>query len=238
MEDDSSGNGEFGNRLEIKMVAPDKLKPHSKNPRLHADSALAALVQSLGDFGFTNPILVSQDNVIIAGHLRWRAAKRRGDKKVPVIYLPLKGAKLDAYLIADNRLHYDTLWDDDLLKGMIEEFKALGFDTQYTYFSDAEIGEILLGEDINPMQDDPSGIGIMVIKSDDKMGGGKEDDGEGLGGGDGGLGSGGKSEEGYEDMCPFCGAILLLNKRGDVIKAGEPSPDEEYQEDNEPEKGE
>lgn len=225
------------NRLEIKMVAPDKLKPHPKNPRLHPDSAIAALVQSLNDFGFTNPILASTENTIIAGHARWRAAKRRGDKTVPVVYLPLKGAKLDAYLIADNRLHYDTMWDNDLLKSMLEEFKALGFDTQYTYFSDTEIKEILLGEDVNPMADDPSGIGITIIKQ-----GGDGDvtsidqRPEGGSGGDG-LGGGSGRAEGYDGMCPYCGATLLIDRKGNVINSGEPMPDDP-DEDDEPEKGE
>lgn len=223
-------------RLEIKMVKPDVLKPHPKNPRIHPDSAIAALVQSLNDFGFTNPILVSGENTIIAGHARWRAAKRRGDKTVPVIYLPLKGAKIDAYLIADNRLHYDTMWDDDLLKAMIEEFKALGFDTQYTFFSDTEIKEILLGEDINPLQDDPSGIGITIIKQ-----GGDGDIIDQRPEGNSGSGEGGSGEskaEGYSDMCPFCGAMLLVDRKGNVVQASDPMPEDDFEEDNEPEKGE
>ncbi len=110
---------------QVQMVAIDELKPHPKNPRKHSEKAIKKLVASIREFGWTNPILVSEDGVVLAGHARLKAAKRAGLKEVPVIVLPLSGAKADAYMIADNRLQEDSDWDEELLAELVEELEAI-----------------------------------------------------------------------------------------------------------------
>lgn len=63
----------------------DKLIPYARNSRTHNDEQVAQIVASIKEFGFTNPILVGADDVIIAGHGRLLAAQRMGLKEVPVV---------------------------------------------------------------------------------------------------------------------------------------------------------
>jgi ParB-like chromosome segregation protein Spo0J len=59
-----------GENMEIKIMPISELKPHPKNPRVHPDSAIEKLERSIKEFGWTNPILVSADGYILAGHAR------------------------------------------------------------------------------------------------------------------------------------------------------------------------
>jgi len=79
--------------------------------------------------------------VVLAGHARLKAAKKAGMKEVPVIVLPLSGAKADAYMIADNRLQEDSDWDEELLAELVEELKDQ-IDLAITGLEEKEINEI------------------------------------------------------------------------------------------------
>jgi len=128
---------------QVQMVAIDELKPHPKNPRKHSEKAIKKLVASIREFGWTNPILVSEDGVVLAGHARLKAAKRAGLKEVPVIVLPLSGAKADAYMIADNRLQDETDWDYEKLKDLLQELDTGEFDLELTGFDMDEIEDLM-----------------------------------------------------------------------------------------------
>jgi len=120
--------------VRVKTVKISELRPHPKNPRVHPDSALDKLVRSIKEFGWTNPILVSADGYVIAGHARLKAAEKAGIEEVPVIYLPLEGAKAEAYLIADNRLQDETDWDYEKLKDLLQELDTGELDLELTGF--------------------------------------------------------------------------------------------------------
>ena len=79
--------------LEIKKVDISSLKPHPKNPRVHPDSLINKIQSSIKEFGWTNPILVSADGYILAGHARLKAAHKMGLMQVPVICLPFDGSR-------------------------------------------------------------------------------------------------------------------------------------------------
>jgi len=129
--------------LELKIIEIDKLKPHPKNPRIHPKSALEKLKRSIQEFGWTNPVLVSEDGFILAGHARVKAAKELGIKEVPVIFLPLTGEKAEAYMIADNKLQELTEWDTKSLEKIMKELKEADIDLEITGFSDKEIKKML-----------------------------------------------------------------------------------------------
>lgn len=133
------------NNLKIETVKITDLKPHPKNPRIHPESGIEKLVKSIKEFGWTNPILASRDKYILAGHARLKAAQRAGLKEVPVIFLPLDGAKALAYLIADNRLQEETTWDNDLLAELVNELKNFDYDLELTGFDLEESNEIING---------------------------------------------------------------------------------------------
>lgn len=129
--------------MEVKKVKIDELKPHPKNPRIHPDSAIEKLERSIREFGWTNPVLVSRDGYILAGHARVKAAKKAGIEEVPVIYLELEGAKAEAYMIADNRLQEETKWDNEILEKLIKDLSEIDFDLKLTGFDKGEIDDIL-----------------------------------------------------------------------------------------------
>jgi len=129
--------------MEVKTVKISELKPHPKNPRVHPDSAIEKLERSIKEFGWTNPILVSADGYILAGHARLKAAEKAGIEEVPVIYLPLEGAKAEAYLIADNRLQDETDWDLPKLKDLLQELDTGEFDLELTGFDMGEIEDLM-----------------------------------------------------------------------------------------------
>ena len=129
--------------MEIKTVKINDLKPHPKNPRVHPDSAIDKLVRSIKEYGWTNPVLVSADGYVLAGHARLKAAEKAGISEVPVIYLPLEGAKAEAYLIADNRLQDETDWDYEKLKDLLQELDTGEFDLELTGFDMDEIEDLM-----------------------------------------------------------------------------------------------
>jgi len=129
--------------MEIKTVKISELRPHPKNPRVHPDSAIDKLVRSIKEYGWTNPILVSADGYVIAGHARLKAAEKAGISEVPVIYLPLEGAKAEAYLITDNRLQDETDWDLPKLKDLLQELDTGEFDLELTGFDMDEIEDLM-----------------------------------------------------------------------------------------------
>ena len=125
--------------MHVEMVKVKELRPHPRNPRVHPEAAIAKLVRSIEEFGFTNPVLVSADGLILAGHARVKAAEKAGLTEVPVIRLPLSGAKADAYLIADNRLQDETDWSLPELKDLLGDLDTGDFDLRLTGFDLHEV---------------------------------------------------------------------------------------------------
>ena len=128
---------------EIKYIKLSELRPHPKNPRVHPDKLIAKLARSIGEFGFTNPVLVDADSRILAGHARCKAAEKMGMESVPALVLPLTGAAADAYVIADNKLNGLSSWDEAVLADLVAEIDAANFDVELTGFDPDEIDALL-----------------------------------------------------------------------------------------------
>jgi ParB-like chromosome segregation protein Spo0J len=73
--------------LQVRFVPVDQLIPYIRNSRTHTDQQIAQVAASIREFGWTNPILIRPDRVIIAGHARLLAARKLGLTEVPVIEL-------------------------------------------------------------------------------------------------------------------------------------------------------
>src|SRR4029077_17750484 len=105
-------------------------------------------VASIREFGFVNPILIGNDNGIIAGHARLQAARKLGMSEVPVIVLAHLTAKQGrALAIADNQLPLNAGWDEEVLRLELAALQDEDFDLQLTGFDGAEI-ERLLAEQV------------------------------------------------------------------------------------------
>ena len=94
--------------MQVEMWSLDRIKPYENNPRIN-DDAVDAVVQSINEFGFRQPIVVDTDGVIIVGHTRYKAAKKLELDKVPVhVAKDMEPEAVRAYRIADNP-HNDLL---------------------------------------------------------------------------------------------------------------------------------
>lgn len=132
---------------QIKMLAVDKIIPYVKNSRTHSDEQVAQVAASIKEFGFTNPILLDKENVIIAGHGRMLAAQRLGLSEVPCIRLDhLTEAQKKAYIIADNKLALNAGWDNELLGLELGELRDEGFDISLTGFTEEELAGLIVEE--------------------------------------------------------------------------------------------
>lgn len=131
--------------LQIAYVAPEQLRPSPTNARKHSKKQLQQIASSIERFGFLNPVLVSDDFEIIAGHGRVEAAKALGLREVPTVRLSnLSAAERRAYVIADNRLAERAGWDRELLASELRELLDLQFDDlELTGFSLDQIDVIL-----------------------------------------------------------------------------------------------
>jgi len=109
--------------MEIQEFGIDEIKPYEKNPRKNEDS-VKFVANSIKEFGFNVPIVIDADNVIVAGHTRWKAAKQLGLEKVPCIKKDdLTPAQIKAFRLADNKVGESSQWDMELLG---DELKDLG----------------------------------------------------------------------------------------------------------------
>lgn len=132
---------------EVQYCSPEELIPYEKNPR---DNRLAIedVVRSIEEYGFTNPILVNEEKVILAGHTRREAAILAGMEKVPYIVVDgLTEAQQKAYRLADNKLSELSIWDEDLLKEELEDLLDEDYDISLTGFSDVDLTDLLKDEE-------------------------------------------------------------------------------------------
>jgi len=131
-------------KLKIETRRVVDLIPYARNSRTHSVAQVAQIAASIKDFGWTNPILIGADNVIIAGHARLLAAQKLGMKEVPVIVLAdLTPAQRRALVLADNKLALNAGWDEDLLRMELEELESLDFDLELTGFNSIELDALL-----------------------------------------------------------------------------------------------
>ena len=128
--------------LKVQQIAPSELKPWKDNPRIN-DEAVDAVVKSIKSFGFNVPILCDQQFTIIAGHTRWKAAKKIGMKSVPVIMLELSEAQRDAFAIADNKTGEIAVWDYPDLRRILEKLKRKKINLPSLGYSQGELQALL-----------------------------------------------------------------------------------------------
>jgi ParB-like chromosome segregation protein Spo0J len=120
---------------EISQVPIEDLIPYARNARTHSDEQVAQIAASIREFGFVNPVLLKDDNTIIAGHGRVLAARKLSMDAVPCIYLShLSETQARAYIIADNKLALNAGWDEELLNLELGELADEGFDLDLTGF--------------------------------------------------------------------------------------------------------
>ena len=131
-------------KLQIVYRKVEDLIPYEKNSRTHSEEQIEKVVASIKEFGWTNPILIDEDQGIIAGHGRLEAAKRLGMKEVPVLVLTgLTDAQKRAYIIADNKLALEAGWDEDLLREELDWLTQHDYSAEVTGFDSEDLQSLL-----------------------------------------------------------------------------------------------
>jgi DNA modification methylase len=129
--------------MDVKLINIDEVRPCEDNPRIN-DQAVDAVVASLKEFGFRQPVVVDERNVIIVGHTRWKAARKLGLKQLPVhVARDLSAEQASAYRIADNQTATLSDWDYDLLPIELRDLQATGFDLGLLGFDATALARML-----------------------------------------------------------------------------------------------
>jgi 16S rRNA G966 N2-methylase RsmD len=124
--------------LKVEYLTTQCLKCYKRNARSHSKKQIRQIAASIERFGFTNPLLIDKDDMILAGHGRLAAARLLGLSRVPCVRLDhMTPAEKQAYVIADNKLALNAGWDEELLAQELSELLALdaNFDISLTGFS-------------------------------------------------------------------------------------------------------
>lgn len=142
------------------------LTPYDKNSRLHDEQQLESIAKSIEQFGFTSPILIDENNNVLAGHGRIQAGELLGLTEVPcVIIKGLTDEQKRAYIIADNQLATTSSWDMDILKSELGDLQGMDFDMGVLGFGDG-LDEILKSVEKDALFDVP--VADTEVKAPEK----------------------------------------------------------------------
>ena len=139
----------------VEYLSVADLSVYESNTRTHSDEQVGQVARSIEEFGFTNPILIDSDKVIIAGHGRLLAAKLLGMDAVPTITLrDLSPEQVKAYVIADNQLALNAGWNEELLASELKALADGDFDLSLIGFDDDELAGLLADDVAAGLVDD------------------------------------------------------------------------------------
>ena len=137
-------------KTQIQYINLNDVVPYANNPRNNDGEAVDKVASSIKEFGFNVPLVIDNDNVIITGHTRYKAAKKLKLNEVPCIYAEhLTPAQVKAYRIADNKVSEFSKWNDSTLAIEFEQLQELELNLNLTGFDDWEIEHLL-----NPVSDE------------------------------------------------------------------------------------
>jgi DNA modification methylase len=130
--------------LHVEYWALERLVPSPRNARTHSPAQIAEIAGSIRTFGFTNPILVSGDGDVIAGHGRLAAARLLGLAEIPVIPLSrLSELQRRQLGLADNRIALNSGWDLEMLSLELKDLSGLGINLSNLGFTSQELAAAL-----------------------------------------------------------------------------------------------
>ena len=150
-------------RLIIQHRPVDTLRLDPLNPREHSKKQIAQIAESIRAFGFNVPVLIDDDNKIIAGHGRLLACRLLGITEIPTVCLShLSPEQIRAFIIADNKLTENATWNEILLGQQLKSLSEidLNFSLEATGFEMGEIDVLIegLSQPGDSAQDDPADV--------------------------------------------------------------------------------
>lgn len=148
--------------MKISHRATGSLVPYARNSRTHPKAQIAQIVESINQWGWTNPVLIDEAGRIIAGHGRVMAAQELGMAKVPCIVLAgLTEAQKRAYTVADNSIALNSGWNEDLLREELMSLAEEDFDLDLLGFDDVKMVKFLARTPA-PAEDDAADLSEPV----------------------------------------------------------------------------
>lgn len=147
--------------MKVTEVKLSDIHPYENNPRMN-ENAVSYVAESIKAYGFKVPIVIDKDNVIVAGHTRYKAAVALGMETVPcVIADDLTPKQIKAYRIADNKVSDFSIWDN---KRLLEELDGLddmftGFELGGVFDNTSELDE----NDKTPVHENEKGVTYEVV---------------------------------------------------------------------------
>ena len=151
--------------MELQTRKVSDLIPYISNSRTHSDEQINQIISSIKEFGFTNPILLEEENGIIAGHGRLIAVRKMGWTEVPCVTIKgLTKTQIKALNIADNQIALNAGWDLDKLKLEVKGLNEEDFNLDILGFNKNQIDDFLFEEVIGLTDEDS----VPEIKEDPK----------------------------------------------------------------------
>lgn len=148
---------------ETRTLALSEIKPYFKNPRRIPEEAIEAVRQSIQDYGYVQPIVVDQENVIVVGHTRYKALQRLGVTEIQVYVTDLPEDKVREYRLADNRTGEMTTWDHGALVLELREFEQ-GLVERYFPDFDLEIAQVASATDVTKSDIDQATKKVLEVR--------------------------------------------------------------------------
>lgn len=125
--------------MNIKSIGIEKIRPYANNPRKN-EEAIRYVKESIREFGFKVPIVVSSKGIIVCGHSRYEAAKSLGMQELPCIIADdLTEEQIKAFRLVDNKTAEFAVWDLDRLA---DELEGIDIDMEAFGFDDAVLEEV------------------------------------------------------------------------------------------------
>lgn len=125
--------------MKIQQIKIEQIKPYWRNPR-NNDNAIEAVKQSIESYGFNSPLVLDKNNIIIAGHTRYKALIQLGWTEVPCVIVDIDPMKAKEYRIADNKTSELAIWDMDKL---IPELRELDNENFQAFFPELDLTSLL-----------------------------------------------------------------------------------------------
>lgn len=153
--------------MDVVWMSIGDLRPYENNPRKNT-GAIKAVAKSLKEFGFQQPIVVDENNVVIAGHTRLAAATSLGMASVPVTVAKMTPEQVKAYRIADNATAEKSSWDNDKLDEEVRQLLVSEFDVEILGLTDYAIKRAMgqLAATMSSESDDESDFDDAVCVSE------------------------------------------------------------------------
>ena len=127
-----------GTDMEIIKLKIADIVPYDKNPRKN-DGAVDAVAESIKQCGYCAPIVIDEDNVILAGHTRLKALKKLKYKECECVRkVGMTEEQKRKYRLLDNKTNELAEWDIDLLKGELDGLDFLDFDFGFDIADESE----------------------------------------------------------------------------------------------------